>query len=70
MRKLPPFLKPAFLKLAQNYIPAMKIFAQSSSFGCGKDAGKTCWLTAKGAGWSRALGPAAEAAQMTWGFSP
>jgi len=47
MRKLPPFLKPAFLKLAQNYIPAMKIFAQSSSFGCGKDAGKTCWLTAK-----------------------
>jgi hypothetical protein len=51
MRKLPPFLRPAFLKLAENYIPAKKIIAWSGAFsrrqGCWQGVlavGKNFWV--------------------------
>jgi hypothetical protein len=56
MRKLPPFLRPAFLKLAENYIPAKKIIAWSGAFSRRQGCWQGVLAVGKNSGWSRALG--------------
>jgi hypothetical protein len=58
VRKVPPLFRPAFFRLAQNYIAATKISGEQA-FGWGKDFG-----------WSRAIGPASDVPQNNLGFSP